>query len=48
MRPYCLYSIVEKGIHKKMFKPLVNEIAQCYGPEAILSISNLSRLGIFN
>jgi hypothetical protein len=24
MRPLCLYSIIEKGIHKNIFRPLLN------------------------
>lgn len=32
LRPLCVYSIVEKGVHKKIFRPLVTEITHSYGP----------------
>jgi len=48
LRPLCLYSIIERGVHKKIFRPLVTEIIQCYGPESIMSLSSLARLGMFN
>jgi hypothetical protein len=47
MRPLCLYSIVEKGINKKVYKSLYNDIIQCYGPQHIVSLSNLNKLGLF-
>lgn len=32
MRALCLYSLVEKGINKKVYKTLCTDIIQCYGP----------------
>lgn len=48
LRPLCVYSMVEKGVHKKLFKPLVTEITHCYGPESVITLTSLSKLGMFN
>lgn len=47
MRSFCLYSLVEKGINKKIYKSLCSDIVQCYGPESIVSLSNMARIGLF-
>lgn len=47
MRTMCLYSLVEKGVPKKTYKQICMDVVQCYGPEAIVSLSNMSRLGVF-
>ncbi len=31
MRLLCLYSMVEKGVPKKIYRNLVKEITDCYG-----------------
>ena len=48
MRPLCLYSIIEKGIHKKTYRPLCEDIIQCYGGQHIISLSYMAKLGLFN
>lgn len=47
MRTLCLYSLVEKGVPKKVYRQLCTDIVQCYGPEAIVTLSNLAKLGLF-
>ena len=44
----CLHSLVYKGINKKTFKSICSDIISCYGPQQIVTISNLMRLGMFN
>jgi hypothetical protein len=47
MRSICLYSLVEKGVPKKIYRSMCSDIVQCYGPESIVSLTNMSRLGLF-
>lgn len=48
LRPFCLYSVVEKGINKKLYRSICEDIIQCYGAQHIISLSYMSRLGLLN
>jgi|JI9StandDraft_2_1071091.scaffolds.fasta_scaffold795795_1 hypothetical protein len=47
MRAMGLYSLVEKGVPKKTYKQICMDIVQCYGPESIVTLSNMAKLGLF-
>jgi hypothetical protein len=43
----CLQSIIDKGISKKIYGKICDDIIMTYGAEQIISLTNLSNLGLF-
>lgn len=43
----CIQSIIAKGIHKKIYGKLCEEICMSYGLPFIVSLTNLANLGLF-
>lgn len=47
LRSMCLQSIIDKGIHRKFYHRICEDIAMTYGGEQIISLFNLAKLGLF-
>lgn len=47
LRSMCLQSIIDRGIHKKYYGRICDDIASTYGEEHIITMTNLARLGLF-
>ena len=43
----CLQSLIDKGIHKKFYNRICEDIVMTYGGEQIISMNNLAKLGLF-
>ena len=43
----CLQCIIERGVSKKHYGRICDDIAMTYGAEQIVSMSNLARIGLF-
>jgi hypothetical protein len=43
----CLQSILDRGISRKMYGRICDDIVSTYGPEQIISLTNLAKLGLF-
>ena len=44
----CLQSIVEKGVNKKIYAIICEDIVFTYGMQHIISMTNLANLGLFS
>lgn len=42
----CLQSIIDKGISRKIYGRICDDIAMTYGGEQIISLTNLAKLGL--
>lgn len=47
LRSMCLQCIIDKGVNKKVYARICDDIAITYGAEHIVSMSNLARTGLF-
>lgn len=47
LRSMCLQSIIDRGINKKHYGRICDDICTTYGEEHIVSMSNLAKLGLF-
>ena len=43
----CLQCIIDRGVHKKTYSRICEDIAFTYGMQHILSMTNLASLGLF-
>lgn len=43
----CLQSILDRGIARKVYNRICDDIVMTYGPEQIISLANLAKLGLF-
>lgn len=43
----CLQSIIDKGISRKQYGKVCDDIVMTYGGEQIISLTNLAKLGLF-
>jgi hypothetical protein len=42
-----LQSIIDKGVHRKVYGKLCEDLVFTYGMQHVISLTNLSRLGLF-
>lgn len=47
IRSMALQCIIEKGVNKKTYARICDDIVFTYGMQHILSLTNLSNLGLF-
>ena len=47
IRSICLQNIVDKGIHRKIYSRICEDIVMTFGGEHIISLTNLAKLGLF-
>lgn len=47
LRSMCLQSILDKGVSRKIYGKICDDIAMTYGGEQIISLTNLAKLGLF-
>jgi hypothetical protein len=47
LRFMCLQSIIDKGISKKHYGRICDDIVMTYGAEHIISLTSLSKMGLF-
>jgi hypothetical protein len=43
----CLQSIIDRGISKKHYGRICDDIVMTYGGEHIISLTNLAKMGLF-
>ena len=43
----CLQSLIDKGIQKKYYGRICEDIVMTYGGQQIISLTNLAKLGLF-
>lgn len=43
----CLQSIIDRGVSRKMYGRICDDIVTTYGGEHIISLTNLAKLGLF-
>ena len=42
-----IQSLADKGVHRKTYSKICEDIVYTYGPEHIVSLTNLAKLGFF-
>ena len=47
LRSMCLQSIIDKGIHRKIYPRVCEDIAITYGTEQVITMTNLAKMGLF-
>lgn len=47
LRSMCLQSILDRGISRKLYGRICDDIVMTYGGEQIISLTNLAKLGLF-
>ena len=47
LRSMCLQSLIDKGVHKKFYGRICEDIVMTYGGQQIISLTNLAKLGLF-
>lgn len=43
----CLQCLIDRGVSRKHYNRICDDIAMTYGAEHAISLSNLSRIGLF-
>ena len=47
LRSMCLQCIIDRGVNKKVYSRICDDIAMTYGAEHVVSMFNLARMNLF-
>ena len=47
LRSMCLQCLIDRGVHRKTYARICDDIVMTYGAEHVVSMSHLARIGLF-